>query len=283
MKPTANQVARAATLAAHVGYTYDELDCQAFVEHCVRQAGGRMDYLGTNDMARRAAWLGTLDEARAQGRLVPGAGLLIREATEANLPARYAGDGLGDFSHVGLYVGEGALSDTDKNGNARSCDVVHSSATMGRVAGSTLQNGWTHVLWFPEIDYGASGAAGNAAAGDGLTAGASPVRFATVVSPDGNPVKLRSTPSTDKPYLAKVPVGTAVEVMQDAQGWAQVRLPDGKVGYMMTKFLTFEDAEDAPESGQDEPSGETFEAEVLDRLEGIQRTLDAVLDAVTNR
>ena len=283
MKPTANQVARAATLAAHVGYTYDELDCQAFVEHCVRQAGGRMDYLGTNDMARRAAWLGTLDEARAQGRLVPGAGLLIREATEANLPARYAGDGLGDFSHVGLYVGEGALSDTDKNGRMRSCDVAHSSATMGRVAGSTLQNGWTHVLWFPEIDYGASGAAGNAAAGDGLTAGASPVRFATVVSPDGNPVKLRSTPSTDKPYLAKVPVGTAVEVMQDAQGWAQVRLPDGKVGYMMTKFLTFEDAEDAPESGQDEPSGETFEAEVLDRLEGIQRTLDAVLDAVTNR
>ena len=151
MKPTANQVARAATLAAHVGYTYDELDCQAFVEHCVRQAGGRMDYLGTNDMARRAAWLGTLDEARAQGRLVPGAGLLIREATVATLPARYAGDGLGDFSHVGLYVGENALTDTDKNGRRRACDVVHSSATMGRVAGSTLQNGWTHALWFSEV------------------------------------------------------------------------------------------------------------------------------------
>ena len=160
MKPTANQVARAATLAAHVGYTYDELDCQAFVEHCVRQAGGRMDYLGTNDMARRAAWLGTLDEARAQGRLVPGAGLLIREATEANLPARYAGDGLGDFSHVGLYVGENALTDTDKNGRRRACDVVHSSATMGRVAGSTLQNGWTHALWFSEIDYAVTAGAG---------------------------------------------------------------------------------------------------------------------------
>lgn len=160
MKPTGNQVARAATLAAHVGYTYDELDCQAFVEHCVRQAGGRMDYLGTNDMARRAAWLGTLDEARAQGRLVPGAGLLIREATEANLPARYAGDGLGDFSHVGLYVGENALTDTDKNGRRRACDVVHSSATMGRVAGSTLQNGWTHALWFSEIDYAVTAGAG---------------------------------------------------------------------------------------------------------------------------
>ena len=175
MKPTANQVARAATLAAHVGYTYDELDCQAFVEHCVRQAGGRMDYLGTNDMARRAAWLGTLDEARAQGRLVPGAGLLIREATEANLPARYAGDGLGDFSHVGLYVGENALTDTDKNGRRRACDVVHSSATMGRVAGSTLQNGWTHALWFSEIDYAVTAGAGVGADGanaDGTGTGA---------------------------------------------------------------------------------------------------------------
>ena len=174
MKPTANQVARAATLAAHVGYTYDELDCQAFVEHCVRQAGGRMDYLGTNDMARRAAWLGTLDEARAQGRLVPGAGLLIREATEANLPARYAGDGLGDFSHVGLYVGENALTDTDKNGRRRACDAVHSSATMGRVAGSTLQNGWTHALWFSEIDYAVTAGAGAGADGtnaDGTGAG----------------------------------------------------------------------------------------------------------------
>ena len=171
MKPTANQVARAATLAAHVGYTYDELDCQAFVEHCVRQAGGRMDYLGTNDMARRAAWLGTLDEARAQGRLVPGAGLLIREATEANLPARYAGDGLGDFSHVGLYVGENALTDTDKNGRRRACDAVHSSATMGRVAGSTLQNGWTHALWFSEIDYAvtAGAGAGGTSAGAGTS------------------------------------------------------------------------------------------------------------------
>lgn len=104
------------------------------------------------------------------------------------------------------------------------------------------------------------------------------IRRATVISQDGNPVKLRSTPSTDKPYLAKVPVGTPVEVMQDAQGWAQVRLPSGQVGYMMTKFLAFEGAEETPEGGQDD----TFEAEVLDRLEGIQRTLDAVLDAVTN-
>lgn len=257
MKPTANQVAQAAMAAAHVGYTYEEMDCQAFIEHCVRQAGGSMDYRGSNDMARGAAWLGTLSQARAQGRLVPGAGVLIREETEENLPARYAGDGLGDFSHVGLYVGEGALCDTDKNGNARSCDVVHSSATMGRVAGSTLQNGWTHVMWFSEIDYGNDAGlgvdqgadSGDVADGgidisDGLTAGVhatSTKHYAVVVTSDGGPVKLRKSASQQEPMYWLVNHAARVLVERERDGWALVTAicTDGytRRAYMMSKFL----------------------------------------------
>ena len=260
MKPTGESVAAAAVQAVSVGYTYDEMDCQAFVEHCARQAGGAMDYLGTNDMARRAAWLGTLDEARAQGRLVPGAGLLIREETEANLPARYAGDGLGDFSHVGLYVGPDALIDTDKNGSARSCDVVHSSATMGRVAGSTLANGWTHAMWFQEIDYGNDAglgvdqgadsgdvADGGTSVGDGLTAGAPAAgaeRYAMVTSPDGGPVKLRKSASKDESLYWHVNPGARVQVEHERDGWALIRAicTDGytRRAYMMAQYLEYE-------------------------------------------
>lgn len=257
MKPTGKDVAAAAVQAVSVGYTYDEMDCQAFVEHCVHQAGGAMDYLGTNDMARRAAWLGTLSDARAQGRLVPGAGVLIREETEANLPAHYAGDGLGDFSHVGLYVGENALTDVDKNGNARSCNVVHSSATMGRVAGSTLANGWTHAMWFPEIDYGNEAGlwvdqgadSGDVSDGridisDGLTAGVpatSTKHYAVVVSPDGGPVKLRKSASKDESLYWHVNPGARVQVERERDGWALVTAicTDGytRRAYMMSKFL----------------------------------------------
>ena len=289
MKPRAVQLARAAVQAVGVGYTYDELDCQAFVEHCARQAGGAMDYLGTNDMARRAAWLGTLSQAQAEGRLVPGAGLLIREETEENLPARYAGDGLGDFSHAGLYVGPDALTDTDKTGRMRSCDAVHSSATMGRVAGSTLQNGWTHVLWFPEIDYGASGGTGNAAAGAGttvtgatgagtgatgaagtggtgagantttggtpgagatgapgittptLTAGTVPTVYATVVSPDGGPVKLRKSASAEETLYWLVGAGARVLVERTEGAWSLITAicTDGHTrrAWMMDAYL----------------------------------------------
>lgn len=285
MKPRAVQLARAAVQAVGVGYTYDEMDCQAFIEHCARQAGGAMDYLGTNDMARRAAWLGTLSQAQAEGRLVPGAGLLIREETEENLPARYAGDGLGDFSHAGLYVGPDALTDTDKTGRMRSCDAVHSSATRGRVAGSTLQNGWTHVLWFPEIDYGASGGTGNAAAGAGatvtgatgtgttgttggtgtgpttggtpgagatgapgittptptLTAGTVPTVYATVVSPDGGPVKLRKSASAEETLYWLVGAGAQVLVERTEGAWSLITAicTDGHTrrAWMMDRYL----------------------------------------------
>lgn len=282
MKPRAVQLARAAVQAVGVGYTYDEMDCQAFIEHCARQAGGAMDYLGTNDMARRAAWLGTLSQAQAEGRLVPGAGLLIREETEENLPARYASDGLGDFSHAGLYVGPDALTDTDKTGRMRSCDAVHSSATMGRVAGSTLQNGWTHVLWFPEIDYGASGGTGNAAAGAGttvtgatgatgtggtgtgpttggtpgagatgapgittptptLTAGTVPTVYATVVSPDGGPVKLRKSASAEETLYWLVGAGARVLVERTEGAWSLITAicTDGHTrrAWMMDRYL----------------------------------------------
>lgn len=294
MKPRAVQLARAAVQAVGVGYTYDEMDCQAFIEHCARQAGGAMDYLGTNDMARRAAWLGTLSQAQAEGRLVPGAGLLIREETEENLPARYASGGLGDFSHAGLYVGPDALTDTDKTGRMRSCDAVHSSATMGRVAGSTLQNGWTHVLWFPEIDYGASGGTGNADAGAGttvtgatgapgagagatgatgtggtgagantttggtpgagatgapgittptptLTAGTVPTVYATVVSPDGGPVKLRKSASAEETLYWLVGAGARVLVERTEGAWSLITAicTDGHTrrAWMMDRYL----------------------------------------------
>lgn len=161
-RPTGDAVAaQAVALCRGDIISYDRMDCQKFVETCINdcaKAAGldtRLDAAGSNDMARHhCAWLGTLANAKAEGKLVLGAGLLIHEDDESGLPEQYRGDGLGDFSHVGLYVGENALGDVDKYGRKRMCNAVHSSQSMGRVAGSTLSNGWTHVMLFAEIDYG---------------------------------------------------------------------------------------------------------------------------------
>lgn len=170
-KPTGSAVAAKAVAAVAEGHTYQEMDCQAFVEYCVNACGGSMAYAGSNDMYRNAvAYLATIENAKAEGKLVPGAGLLIVEEVGAGTPAKYRGDGLGDATHVGLYVGENALTDTDKNGNSRKCNTVHSSASRGRVVGGTTGGGWTHVILFKEIDYGGLSIPSGVVVGGTLTA-----------------------------------------------------------------------------------------------------------------
>ena len=88
MRPTGKMAAAAAVALAQSYHSYQEMDCQALIEQAVRNVGGQMDYRGSNDMARNAAWLGTLENARAEGKLAPGALLFIHEDDESGLPAR---------------------------------------------------------------------------------------------------------------------------------------------------------------------------------------------------
>lgn len=249
-------------------------DCIGLIIGAIRRAGGKWTGTHGSNYAARFAVGGMMRNVDAADLELGWIVFKARGPMDAgyDLPekyrvggASYTGDVM-DYYHVGVVTGVEPLAITHctKGGGVDGMMV------------DTRQGDWRYAGPCALVTYAAD--TDSSEGGDAYME----TRRAVVVSEDGNPVKLRSTPSTDNPYLAKAPVGTAVEVMQDAQGWAQVRLPDGKVGYMMTKFLAFEGAEDVPESGQDEPSGETFEAEVLDRLEGIQRTLDAVLDAVTN-
>lgn len=149
--PTGTQVVKQALQYAQEKRSYQEMDCQAMIEAAVRACGGKMDYAGSNAMARAVTGLVSLSEAKKAGLQV-GMALFIHEEG-GSYPTKYHADGLGNFSHVGLYAGENALTDVDKNGRERVCNVVHSSASMGRVAGSTLANGWTHAGYFKEIVY----------------------------------------------------------------------------------------------------------------------------------
>ena len=241
-------------------------DCIGLIIGAIRRAVGKWTGTHGSNYAARFAVSGMMRNVSAAdlelGWIVFKAHGPMDEGYD--LPDKYRVGGAGytgdvmDYYHVGVVTGVEPLA------------ITHCTKGGGvdGVTVDTRQGDWRYAALCTMVDYSDSDGGGEDME----------ERRAVVVSGDGNPVKLRSTPSTDKPYLAKVPVGTAVEVMQDAQGWAQVRLPSGQVGYMMTNFLAFEDAEETPESGQDD----TFEAEVLDKLEGIQRTLDAVLDAVTN-
>ena len=152
-KPLASTFAANSVAAVDEGISYQRMDCQDFVEEMVRRSGGSLSVAGSNDMARNAVH-GL--QALVKSKLMPGDLLFIRE--DGGEPAKYQTDGLGNFSHVGIYVGERALTDTDKNGKLRTCNVVHSSSTMGRVAGSTTENAWTHMAKLDCLTYGGESA-----------------------------------------------------------------------------------------------------------------------------
>ena len=210
-KPSGAAVAAKAIAAVAEGHTYAEMDCQALVEYCVNSCGGSMAYAGSNAMARNVAYMATLENAKAEGKLVPGAGLLIHEDDETGLPAKYQGDGLGDFSHVGLYVGENALTDTDKSGKSRKCNTVHASASRGRVCGGTTGGGWTHVVLFCEIDYAGVSIPTGAVVGGTLTA-----EDTTKDNPEGVTQAVTATGAPD--------VSAYYTVKRDCKGGAVTRL-----------------------------------------------------------
>lgn len=260
MKPSGNRVVE--KMISLKGTSYDEIDCQASIERAVYLAGGRMSYSGSNAMARNLEWLGTLDNALIYfgGNLPIGAALFINEEVSAKTPSKYRGDGLGDFTHVGLYAGKNALWDTDKKGNYRACDVIHSSSSMGRVAGTTLKNGWTHVGLFKEIDYGLNVESGVelspkaeeylngsqnepdaiVTSNEGEPIQQKSYRYVTVVSANGGPVRIREKPQKGSITKYSVPVGERLMVIREENGFYQV-MYKGKARWIMKEFAVLEE------------------------------------------
>lgn len=228
---------------------YDDHDCQDFMELIFQNCGQRMRYDGSNDMYRNACvWIGTLSEAEKLGRVVPGVALFIH-AFDGGEPTKYREDGKGNASHVGMYVGENALTDVDKKGRNRVCNVVHSSKSMDRVAGSTLKNGWTHVGLWKNVDYGfgvvndEDKELENSENGDENMATIA-VEYAVVNTANGAPVNFRTKKSTKSdlvPRVPEIPNGARVKVRSMGNDWCAISY-NGYDGYVLNEFLRFEDS-----------------------------------------
>ncbi len=60
---------------------------------------------------------------------------------------------------------------------------------------------------------------------------------AVVTVASGTTANLRIRPDMQSRRVAKVPAGTTVTVLEQADGWAKIITPEGEKGYMMTRFL----------------------------------------------
>lgn len=138
MTPTGVEFAEACVKIKNRGYTYQEMDCQSFIEAGLKAIGVRKNWRGSNHMWRDAlAWKGTVDEALARFGEIPVGAWLFTIKQDGKEPATYT-DGI-NAAHVGCYTGQGLGS-------------VHST-TGGTQDAPFPSSRWTHVGLCKYLDY----------------------------------------------------------------------------------------------------------------------------------
>lgn len=144
---SATKFAECALLSKWDKYTYEEMDCQAFVEAVLKDIGIRKpngsvyNWSGSNSMYRNYySWHGTIDECKQKfGRIPVGCFVYIHK--DSGQPSGY-NDGLGNFSHVGIYCGNDVVRDSTR-----------STKTKRNGVGTRTLNGFGYVSLFGGLDY----------------------------------------------------------------------------------------------------------------------------------
>lgn len=147
---TAVQFAECALLPKWDKFTYDKMDCQAFVEAVLKDIGVRKpngsvyDWKGSNSMYRNYySWHGTIEQCKQKYGSIP-VGAFVYVWKETGQPDSYT-DKLGNFSHVGVYCGNNTVRDSTR-----------STKTGRNGVGTRSLSGFSYVSLFSGLDYSVS-------------------------------------------------------------------------------------------------------------------------------
>ena len=117
--------AEQAMKASYNKYTYDQLDCQAFVEQVlkdldVRKPDGTVyNWRGSNSMYRNyVAWRGTKDEAIEKFGGIPLGAFMFKVVHDGGEEEKGYHDGLGNAQHVGIFCGGQLVRDSTRYKNS---------------------------------------------------------------------------------------------------------------------------------------------------------------------
>ena len=237
MKASAEELSRAGD--QYLGRSYDEMDCQEFIERCLEAIGIRKDLKGSNAWWREMTWTGTPEECvRIFGSVPKGAFLYILKDDGGEKKRGYH-DGKGNASHIGIKTGRGK-------------GAIHSSASRGCVAESEFHDktirdgGWNRVGLWAQLDYGKtvnwllehmviSDMPADQSQEEDKT------MMVTVTSPNGKPVNLRKAANKSAALVDQIPDGTEAELLTGGEEWSKIKAK-GKTGWMMTEFLAADDS-----------------------------------------
>lgn len=125
LKVSGKTYAEQAQHVAYNKYSYDELDCQGFVEQVlkdldVRKPDGTVyNWRGSNSMYRNYIdWRGTKDEAIEKFGGIPLGAFMFKVVHDGGEEEKGYHDGLGNACHVGIYCGGQLVRDSTRYKNS---------------------------------------------------------------------------------------------------------------------------------------------------------------------
>lgn len=145
---TNNDFVQCALLPKWDKYKYNNLDCQGYVEAVLKDIGVRKsdgsyyNWTGSNSMFRNYfTWHGLIDDCIKKYGALP-AGSFVYVWKKTGEPDKYKNDGLGNFSHVGIYCGNNIVRDSTRSTTSKRDGV-----------GTRTLDGFTYCSLFSGIDY----------------------------------------------------------------------------------------------------------------------------------
>jgi uncharacterized protein YgiM (DUF1202 family) len=166
--------------------------------------------------------------------------------------------------HVGYYIGNGKV--IEERGFNYGCVITE---LKGRK--------WDHWYEFPGIKY-VSGdyKPENPEVVEPEQEAPKPIAVAVVTTTSGR-LNLRAGKSTSSSVLARIPKGQKVNVYERETTWSKTYF-DGKYGYVMNSFLTFEGEETKYDLGERLPLTEGMKGSDVEELQEILLDLGYKLD-----
>lgn len=253
-----------------IGTSYKEMDCQAFVEWCLRQCGCNKDLPGSNSWFREVYHNGevlTPEQCVSKYGTVPKGAFLYILEYDGGEPEKFKPDGLGNASHIGLVTAQGK-------------GAIHSSASKGCVCESKFENktipngGWNRVGLWDQVSYTGVQPDPEPTPGPEPEPGPEPQPQPTPTptpTPTPEPVRaivdtggngrLATHPAKGSTALSKagkLDEGTPVEVIKQSEDWSYISVVDKRGAkwycWVWSCYLRLED-EPEPEP---EPTPKTY-------------------------
>ena len=156
---TGQQYANVAYSYRNSGYTYEQYDCIHFVNLINRDCGVTQLINGTNSSWRLDGnlftWKGTIQDCINTWLAIPNGALLWRCIPEGEpgydtIPPQYRGDGIGNFTHIGIRVYPGGILDSGgvmQSGGYGGTGVHYTPWQTSHLSW------WTHVSFMKQVQY----------------------------------------------------------------------------------------------------------------------------------